>query len=201
MNTPKTPKEQGMKQGKLIVFSAPSGSGKTTLVRHVIKTFPEKFAFSISATSRKPREGEVHGVDYFFLSEADFKARIAARDFVEYEEVYQGVFYGTLHSELVRVWAAQKTVLFDVDVVGGLHIKKQFPQDTLALFIQPPSIEALASRLQKRGTETEEAIQKRISKAAAEMEYASQFDHVVVNEYLKDAKQEVIHLVQKFCHV
>jgi len=190
-----------MKQGKQIVFSAPSGSGKTTLVRHVLKTFPKKFALSISATSRKPREGEVHGVDYFFLSETDFKARIAARDFVEYEEVYQGVFYGTLHSELARVWAAQKTILFDMDVVGGLHIKKQFPQDTLALFIQPPSIDVLVSRLQKRGTETDEAIQKRISKAAAEMEYASQFDHVVVNECLKDAKQEVTHLVREFCYV
>lgn len=185
------------KKGKLIIFSAPSGSGKTTLVRHLLaQDIP--FGFSVSATSRLPRGAEQDGVDYYFLSEAEFREKMAQNAFLEYEEVYSGTFYGTLRSEVERLWAAGKHVLFDIDVVGGLNIKKQFPKECLALFVQPPSIEELEKRLRGRETDSEEIIQQRLAKATEELAYASQFDRVIVNDDLETAQQEVRKAIEQF---
>lgn len=186
-----------MKSGKLFVFSAPSGSGKTTLVRHLLnQNLP--LGFSISATSRSPRGEEVNGEDYYFLSEEDFRKKIEEDAFVEYEEVYAGAFYGTLRSEVERLWAEGKNVLFDIDVVGGLNVKAQFPEETLSIFVQPPSLEELESRLRNRGTETEDKIQQRLDKSAKELVFAQDFDVILVNDNLNIAKQEVVHLVKQF---
>ena len=185
------------KKGKLIIFSAPSGSGKTTLVRHLLaQDIP--FGFSVSATSRLPRGAEQDGVDYYFLSEVEFREKIAQNAFLEYEEVYSGTFYGTLRSEVERLWAAGKHVLFDIDVVGGLNIKKQFPKECLALFVQPPSIEELEKRLRGRETDSEEIIQQRLAKATEELAYAPQFDRVIVNDDLETAQQEVRKAIEQF---
>lgn len=185
------------KKGKLIIFSAPSGSGKTTLVRHLLaQDIP--FGFSVSATSRLPRGAEQDGVDYYFLSEVEFREKIAQNAFLEYEEVYSGTFYGTLRSEVERLWAAGKHVLFDIDVVGGLNIKKQFPKECLALFVQPPSIEELEKRLRGRETDSEEIIQQRLAKATEELAYAPQFDRVIVNDDLEIAQQEVRKAIEQF---
>ena len=157
-----------MKTGKLFVFSAPSGSGKTTLVRHLLlQNLP--LGFSISATSRPPRGEEKDGVDYYFLSEDEFRQKIEEEAFIEYEEVYQGAFYGTLRSEVERLWKEGKNVLFDIDVIGGLNVKEQYPEETLAVFVQPPSLEELEKRLRERKTETEEKIQQRLDKSAKEL--------------------------------
>ena len=185
------------KKGKLIIFSAPSGSGKTTLVRHLLEQ-DIPFGFSVSATSRLPRGAEQDGVDYYFLSEVEFREKIAQNAFLEYEEVYSGTFYGTLRSEVERLWAAGKHVLFDIDVVGGLNIKKQFPKECLALFVQPPSIEELEKRLRGRETDSEEIIQQRLAKATEELAYASQFDRVIVNDDLETAQQEVRKAIEQF---
>jgi guanylate kinase len=185
------------KNGKLIVFSAPSGSGKTTLVRYLLaQDIP--FGFSISATSRLPRGAEQDGVDYYFLTEATFREKIAQNAFLEYEEVYSGTFYGTLRTEVERLWASAKHVLFDIDVVGGLNIKQQFPEECLALFVQPPSLEELEKRLRGRGTDSEETIQQRLAKAKEELAYAPQFDRVIVNDNLETAQQEVRKAIEQF---
>lgn len=185
------------KKGKLIIFSAPSGSGKTTLVRHLLaQNIP--FGFSVSATSRLPRVAEQDGVDYYFLSEVEFREKIAQNAFLEYEEVYSGTFYGTLRSEVERLWDAGKHVLFDMDVVGGLNIKKQFPKECLALFVQPPSIEELEKRLRGRETDSEKIIQQRLAKATEELAYAPQFDRVIVNDDLETAQQEVRKAIEQF---
>jgi guanylate kinase len=185
------------KKGKLIIFSAPSGSGKTTLVRHLLaQNIP--FGFSVSATSRLPRGAEQDGVDYYFLSDAEFREKIAQNAFLEYEEVYSGTFYGTLRSEVERLWDAGKHVLFDIDVVGGLNIKKQFPEECLALFVQSPSIEELEKRLRGRKTDSEETIQQRLAKATEELAYAPQFDRVIVNDDLETAQQEVRKAIEQF---
>lgn len=186
-----------MKNGKLFVFSAPSGSGKTTLVKHLL-TQNLPLGFSISATSRSPRGKEIEGVDYYFLSQEAFQKKIEEDAFVEYEEVYNGAFYGTLRSEVERLWAEGKHVLFDIDVVGGLNIKEQFPEETLAIFVQPPSLEELENRLRKRGTETEDKIQQRLDKSAKELIYSQDFDVILVNDNLNTAKQEVVRLVKQF---
>ena len=186
-----------MKSGKLIVFSAPSGSGKTTLVRHLLEQ-DLPLGFSISATSRNPRGKEQDGQDYYFLSTEDFQSQIAANAFLEYEEVYSGTYYGTLQSEVERLWAAGKHVLFDIDVVGGLRIKEKFPDQTLAVFIQPPSVDELENRLRSRGTESEEKIQQRLAKSTQELAFAPQFDTVIINDDLKAAKEEVVRLVETF---
>ena len=186
-----------MKKGKLFVFSAPSGSGKTTLVKHLL-TQNLPLGFSISATSRSSRGQEVEGVDYYFLSQEAFQKKIEEDAFVEYEEVYNGAFYGTLRSEVERLWAEGKHVLFDIDVVGGLNIKEQFPEETLAIFVQPPSLEELENRLRKRGTETEDKIQQRLDKSAKELIYSQDFDVILVNDNLNTAKQEVVRLVKQF---
>jgi guanylate kinase len=185
------------KNGKLIVFSAPSGSGKTTLVRYLLEQ-DIPFGFSISATSRLPRGAEQDGVDYYFLTEATFREKIAQNAFLEYEEVYSGTFYGTLRTEVERLWASAKHVLFDIDVVGGLNIKQQFPEECLALFVQPPSLEELEKRLRGRGTDSEETIQQRLAKAKEELAYAPQFDRVIVNDNLETAQQEVRKAIEEF---
>ena len=185
------------KNGKLIVFSAPSGSGKTTLVRYLLEQ-DIPFGFSISATSRLPRGAEQDGVDYYFLTEAAFREKIAQNAFLEYEEVYSGTFYGTLRTEVERLWDSAKHVLFDIDVVGGLNIKQQFPEECLALFVQPPSLEELEKRLRGRGTDSEETIQQRLAKAKEELAYAPQFDRVIVNDNLETAQQEVRKAIEQF---
>ena len=183
---------------KLIIFSAPSGSGKTTIVKHLLSLAPLNLAFSISATSRAPRGEEVHGKEYYFLSAEEFKQRIADNDFLEWEEVYQNYFYGTLKSEVERLWAMGKNVVFDIDVAGGLRIKKQFPDQTLAIFVEPPSIAVLEERLRARQTETEEKIQMRLDKAAQEMATAHLFDVIIKNDDLPRALQEAEDLVTDF---
>lgn len=186
-----------MKTGKLIVFSAPSGSGKTTLVQHLLsQSLP--LGFSISATSRAPRGKEQNGIDYHFMTPKKFQEKIQQDAFLEYEEVYQGLYYGTLLSELNRLWNQEKHILFDIDVIGGLNIKKKYPNNTLAIFVQPPSIKILEERLKKRATDSEETIQKRIQKAQMEIEYAPKFDTVLINKDLKTAKKEVVQVVRNF---
>ncbi|MBZ9777759.1 guanylate kinase [Psychroflexus sp. CAK8W] len=186
------------KQGKLIVFSAPSGSGKTTIVRHLLAQEDLGLEFSISATSRSPRENEVDGEDYYFMDLKEFKSHIKNDDFLEWEEVYRDNFYGTLNSEVERIWAMGKHVVFDIDVVGGLDIKRIYPEQTLAVFVEPPSIEELKIRLKKRKTESDDRIAMRVAKASIEMATAPQFDHIIVNEDLDTALDEAYHLVKDF---
>lgn len=183
--------------GKLIVFSAPSGSGKTTIVRYLLSQANLNLEFSISATSRSPRGDERDGEDYYFISTEDFKSHIKNEDFLEWEEVYRDNFYGTLKSEVERIWAEGKNVIFDIDVVGGLRIKKKFPERTLAVFVKPPSVEELKIRLKKRKTESDEKINMRIAKASLEMATAPQFDHIIVNDELDEALQRAEELVAK----
>ena len=174
-------------KGKLFVFSAPSGSGKTTIVRHLLKQETFNLAFSVSATSRDPRGEEKHGEDYYFLSLEEFKDKIKNDSFLEWEEVYRDNFYGTLKSEVARIWALKKHVIFDIDVVGGLRIKKKYPKETLAVFIKPPSIDALKIRLKKRSTESKDKINMRIAKASVELATAPQFDKIIKNYELEVA--------------
>lgn len=185
-------------QPKLIVFSAPSGAGKTTLVRHLLTIEDLNLAFSISAASRDARDGEVDGTDYYFLGIPEFKKRIKANDFLEFEEVYQDQFYGTLKSELERLWAQGKNVIFDIDVVGGLRLKKKFPDRTLAIFVKPPSINELQIRLKSRKTESAEKIAMRVAKASTEMATAPQFDIIIENDDLALAKQRAETVVRTF---
>jgi guanylate kinase len=186
------------KEGKLIVFSAPSGSGKTTLVRHLLNEKELHLDFSISATSRGKRGNEVNGKDYYFISPEQFKRHIDADEFVEWEEVYKNNFYGTLKSEVERIWAEGKHAIFDIDVIGGLRVKKKFPEKTLAIFVKAPSIEVMEHRLRTRGTDQEEKIKERIAKAKREVEYAKDFDLILINEDLETAKKEATALVRKF---
>ena len=187
-----------LKRGKLIVFSAPSGSGKTTLVHHLIAQRGLNLDFSISATSREKRGNEKDGKDYYFISLNDFKKQINEDNFIEWEEVYQGNLYGTLKSEIERIWSIGKHVIFDIDVVGGLRIKEKFPEQTLAVFVQPPSIEEMEFRLRNRKTDTEEKIKERVQKAERELEFSNRFDVVLVNDNLEKAKIEAYNLVSNF---
>ncbi|WP_306349549.1 guanylate kinase [Flavobacterium sp. '19STA2R22 D10 B1'] len=187
-----------MTQGKLLVFSAPSGSGKTTIVRHLLEQKELHLDFSISATSRYKRENEIDGKDYYFITPEEFEQKIKENAFVEYEEVYKDNFYGTLKSELERVWSENKHVIFDIDVIGGLNIKKQFPEQTLAVFVSPPSVEELEKRLRFRNTESDEKIQMRIDKAEREIATSSQFDVILENHDLETAKKEAYELVAAF---
>jgi guanylate kinase len=175
------------KQGKLIVFSAPSGSGKTTIVRHLLGVDNLNLEFSISATSREKRGEEAHGKDYYFLSAKEFKNKIKSDAFLEWEEVYRDNFYGTLKTEVERIWALGKNVIFDIDVSGGLRIKRKYPEQTLAVFVKPPSIDALKIRLKKRKTESEDKINMRVAKASAELATAPLFDTIIVNDNLDEA--------------
>ncbi|MGM0612421.1 MAG: guanylate kinase [Bacteroidota bacterium] len=184
-------------EGKLIIFSAPSGAGKTTIVHRVLDKF-NNIEFSISATTRQPRSGEKHGEDYYFLSVPDFKRRIIKNEFIEYEAVYQNQFYGTLKSELDRIWGKGKHVIFDVDVQGGLNIKKQYPKKALAIFIMPPGLEILEKRLLSRAKDDERSIKERLNKARHELTYAHDFDKVIVNEDLDEAVNEAIQIINNF---
>lgn len=183
--------------GKLIILTAPSGAGKTTIARHLLMTFPN-LAFSVSATTRARRSYEVDGKDYYFISPEKFRQLIQENAFVEWEEVYTDQFYGTLKSEIERLWAAGKHVVFDVDVKGAMNLKRQYPSETLTIFIKPPSTEILFQRLQKRSTETEESLQKRIAKAVEELKNENNFDIVLVNDKLEDALQKATAIVEKF---
>ena len=184
--------------GRLLVFSAPSGSGKTTIVRHLLEQKDLNLEFSISAASREPRGEEINGKDYYFISTADFKKHIKADDFLEWEEVYRDNFYGTLKSEVNRIWANGKNVIFDIDVAGGLRIKSKFPSETLAVFVKPPSIDELKIRLKKRSTENDDKINMRIAKASVELATAPQFDKVIKNYDLDIAKNDAYELVKAF---
>lgn len=187
-----------MKNG-LLIFSAPSGSGKSTIVNWLMKEHPElKLAFSISCTSRAPRGTEKNGVEYFFLTPEEFKAKIEADEFLEYEEVYQDRFYGTLKSQVENQLEAGDSVVFDVDVKGGVNIKKFYGERALSIFVQPPSVEELRRRLNDRGTDAPEVIEQRLAKANYELTFAPQFDHIVVNDNLEKAEQEVYKLVSDF---
>lgn len=183
--------------GQVIIFSAPSGSGKTTLVRYALSQFPQ-LEFSISCTTRNPRPGETNAVDYYFIDAPEFRKRIDNEDFVEYEEVYTDNFYGTLKSEVERIWEKGKTVIFDVDVKGGIALKEYFGDQALSIFITVPKIENLEQRLIERNTDSLEVIQTRVEKAAYEMTFKDQFDQVIVNDDLDRAKKEVEELLEQF---
>lgn len=183
--------------GKLLIFSAPSGSGKTTIVRRLLEQF-SNLEFSISATSRAPRGAEKNGVDYYFLSAEEFAEAVAANKFVEWEEVYKGTCYGTLRSEMERIWNKGNIILFDVDVMGGIRLKEIFGEDALSIFVMPPSIEELRRRLEGRGTDAPEVIEKRIAKASFELTKAPEFDRQVINDDLEVAVSQVAEIVKNF---
>ena len=183
--------------GKLVIFSAPSGSGKSTIINFLLKQGLD-LHFSISATSREPRGSEKHGVEYYFLSPEEFKSKIAANEFLEYEEVYTDKYYGTLKSEVERLLTNGNNVVFDVDVVGGCNIKQYYGDRALSLFIQPPGIEVLRSRLEGRGTDSPEVIESRLAKATYEMTFAPKFDKVIVNDEIETAKVETLQVIRAF---
>ena len=183
--------------GKSIILSAPSGSGKTTVVRHLLGAGLD-LSFSVSVCSRPPRPGEVDGKDYYFISEQEFRNRITKSEFVEWEEVYPGHYYGTLKSELERIWSQRKHVIFDVDVVGSMTLKKTFGTNSLAIFVQAPSMEVLEKRLRERSTDTEEKIRTRIDKAESEMQYADRFDVILINDRLEDTLKKAEEIARAF---
>ena len=188
-----------MKKGKLLIISAPSGSGKSTIVNWLMKEHPElKLTFSISCTSRPPRGTEQNGVEYYFITAEEFREKIAKDEFLEYEEVYENRFYGTLKSQVEEKAAQGLNVVFDVDVKGGVNIKKHYGKRAMSIFIQPPSIAALRSRLEGRGTDAPEVIEQRLAKAEYEMTFAPKFDHIVVNDDLATAEAEALRLVEDF---
>jgi guanylate kinase len=183
---------------KIIIIAAPSGAGKTSIVKYLLKQMPEQLAFSISCTTRSPRAGETDGVEYYFTSVEDFEKKISKSELAEWEMVYFGKYYGTPVSELERIWEMGKTPLLDIDVKGGLNVCKRFPDRSLALFIQPPSLEELSRRLHARGTETPESLDARINKATYEMSYKGEFDHIILNADLDQACAETEQLVRNF---
>ncbi len=186
---------------KLIIIAAPSGAGKTSVTRHLLKALPEQLAFSISCATRKPRNYEKDKVDYYFISVEDFTSKIEQKEFVEWEMVYQDKYYGTLKSELARIWEQDKTPLLDVDVQGGINIQQQYPHQSLSLFIEPPSIEELERRLRARGTETPESLHARLNKAAYELSFKPQFDRIIMNDTLERACAEAEAIVREFLGV
>ena len=186
--------------GKSIIFSAPSGAGKTTIVKHLLSLDLE-LEFSVSACSRPPRENEKEGRDYYFMSVPEFRENIEQEAFVEWEEVYRDHYYGTLKSELERIWSRQKHVIFDVDVAGGIKLKEYFKQNSLSVFVQPPSLEELEKRLRDRSTDNEENLRKRIAKAGSEMKFASQFDVQLVNDRLEDSLKKAEVMITEFLRI
>ena len=188
-------------KNKLIIITAPSGAGKTSITRYLLKTFPGKLAFSVSAATRPARDYEKNGVDYYFIPIKDFKNKIQLNEFVEWEMVYEGKYYGTLRSDLERIWKLGKTPVLDVDVQGALHVQRQYPESSLSLFLQPPSIEELKRRLESRGTETPESLQTRINKASFEISFSHQFDHIIVNDNFENACTEAEQKVREFLNL
>ena len=184
-------------QGKAVIISAPSGAGKTTLVNNLLKA-KLPLLFSISACSRAPREGEEDKKDYYFLSIEEFKEKIKAQDFIEWEEVYQGNFYGTLKKEIERIWKEKKHVVFDVDVIGGISLKEYFKENSISIFIKPPSMEVLSKRLKKRNTEDRKSIKNRLEKSFEEMKSIDKFDKIIVNDELNISTKKIIETVEKF---
>jgi guanylate kinase len=185
-------------QQKIIVITAPSGAGKTSITRHLLNTFPDKLAFSVSAATRKARSNETNGVDYYFMSEEEFTNKIQHGAFAEWEMVYEGKYYGTLKSELMRIWSEGKIPVLDIDVKGAIHVQQQYPETTLSLFIEPPSVDELKRRLQSRGTESEESLNARVNKASYELSFKHSFDHIIVNDDLEKAKQQAKDIVKAF---
>lgn len=183
---------------KIIIITAPSGAGKTSITKHLLKSFPGRLAFSISAATRQKRDYEKDGVDYYFISVDDFKKKIRGKEFAEWEMVYEGKYYGTLKSELKRIWNEGKIPLLDVDVKGALHVQRQYPEQSLSIFVEPPSVEELKKRLESRGSETPESIETRVSKAAYEISFRDEFNEVIVNDDLAKACQETEDIVRKF---
>jgi guanylate kinase len=182
---------------KIIIITAPSGAGKTSITRHLLQKFPQ-LAFSISAATRSPRGIEQHGKDYYFISEEEFRNHIRQNDFMEWEMVYEGKYYGTLKSEMERIWSLHQVPMLDIDVKGAIHIQQQYPHNTISLFIEPPSVEELKKRLESRGTETEESLSARVNKASYEIGFKHHFDHVIVNDQLVKACEEAEILVGAF---
>ena len=186
-----------MNSGKLIIVSAPSGAGKTTLVKHLLENI-DAIEFSVSCATRSPRENEVNGKDYYFLNIEEFKQKIENQEFAEWEEVYSGSFYGTLKSEIKRIWENGKSVIFDIDVDGGINLKKLYPENSLSVFIMPPSVDELEKRLRARNTESEDKLKMRVEKAEKELILAPKFDRILVNEDLEKSKQEIVDLISNF---
>jgi guanylate kinase len=182
---------------KLIIIAAPSGAGKTSIVKHLLATLPHELGFSVSCATRTPRAQEKHGTDYYFISAEEFTQRVSAGEFAEWEMVYEGKYYGTLRSELERIWNLRQTPLLDIDVKGGLRIKEQYPQ-SLSIFIEPPSLAILRERLAARGTETDASLQMRLAKANEECSYRDQFDHIIINDQLSEACARVLQLVRDY---
>ena len=187
----------GIKANKVVIVSAPSGAGKTTLVHHLLAQFPE-LAFSVSACTRPRRPNEVEGKDYYFMSVKAFQEAIEKGEFVEWEQVYPNKYYGTLKQEVDRIWALDKAIIFDVDVMGGINLKEYFGTKALAIFIQPPSLEVLKERLRERNTEGDDTLSERVTKASHELTFADRFDEVVVNDDLEVAKREITGKVNSF---
>lgn len=188
-------------ENKVVIIAAPSGAGKTSVTKHLLKTFPAQLLFSVSCATRPPRNQEKHGVDYYFISADEFRRRIEHNEFAEWEMVYHDKYYGTLKSELERIWKQHKAPLLDVDVKGGINIQEQYRAHSLSLFIEPPSIEELEKRLKARGTETPESLKARISKAAYELTFKDRFDHVILNDQLERACREAEALVRNFLSI
>jgi guanylate kinase len=183
---------------KLVIITAPSGAGKTSVTRHLLKSFPEQLAFSVSCATRLARNNEKDKVDYYFISVDEFKNKIQHNEFAEWEMVYEGKYYGTLNSELQRIWQLHKVPLLDVDVKGGIHIQQIYPENSLSLFIEPPSLEELRRRLEARGTETPESLQARINKASYELSLKNKFNRIIINDKLERACQEAEEVVKEF---
>jgi guanylate kinase len=185
-------------KNKIIIITAPSGAGKTSITKHLLKTFPDKLKFSISAATRQPRNYEKNGVDYYFMSVKEFQQKIKENEFVEWEMVYEGKYYGTLKKELERIWNEQKVPVLDVDVKGAIHVQQQYPETTLSLFIEPPSVEELKKRLQTRGTESAESLEARANKATYELSFHDHFDKIIINDDLKKACREAEMIINAF---
>ena len=185
-------------QQKIIIITAPSGSGKTSITRHLLNTFSDRLGFSISAATRSPRTKEKNGVDYYFISLEEFTNKIQHEEFIEWEMVYEGKYYGTLKSELQRIWEMGKTPVLDIDVKGAIHVQQQFPETTLSIFIEPPTVDELKRRLESRGTESAESLGARVNKAAYELSFRHSFDHIIVNDHLERAKKQAEEMVSTF---
>lgn len=186
------------RQQKIIVITAPSGAGKTSITRYLLNKYPDQLAFSISAATRQPRGDEKSGVDYYFMSEEDFTNKIQHEEFVEWEMVYEGKYYGTLKSELARIWSEGKIPVLDIDVKGAIHVQEQYPETTISIFIEPPSVDELKRRLQSRGTESEESLNARVNKASYELSFKHSFDHIIVNDDLQKARKQAEEIVKAF---